>query len=75
MSITKVATESVKGGVIAGAGGILTGAALTTTTTTSWLLFTTTATVVAPWALAGIVAVGAAGGAINAMLKKDPLDL
>lgn len=70
----EVAKEAAKGGVMAGAGSIITGVALTTTTTTSWILFTTTATVVAPWILAGCVAVGAVAGAAGALMKKDPLD-
>ncbi len=74
--ITEVAKDAVVGGALGGAGGILTGAALTTVSTTSWVFFTTTAVVIAPWALAGFVAAGAVGGAVNALMKpKDPIDI
>lgn len=75
--IKEVAKDAAVGGALGGAGGILTGAALTTVSTTSWWIFTTTATVVAPWALAGCIAVGAVGGAVKALMKPkdDPLDV
>ncbi len=57
------------GGMIAGAGSILSGAAMATTTSTSWLIFTTTVTAVAPWAVLGFAAGGAAVAGIASYIK------
>lgn len=74
--VTDTVSGAVSGGMISGAGAVLTGAAMTTVTSTSWLIFTTTATVVAPWALAGYIAAGAAAtGIVSAIKSKREIDL
>ena len=73
--VTDTVSGAVSGGMITGAGAVLTGAAMTTVTTTSWLIFTTTTTVVAPWALAGYIAAGAvATGIASAIKSKREID-
>lgn len=74
--VADTVSGAVSGGMISGAGAVLSGAAMTTVTSTSWLIFTTTATVVAPWALAGYIAAGAvATGIYSAMKSKREIDV